>query len=351
MSDSIPVLANTELVQEHQSNALLIKLAWIIIAGWCVNFIATLWWDETLTGAYLVSKVGIDIWMISGLGLIVFADLWLRATSRTNLIATRINKVAAGLVLTWFLSVAASWWFSAAYNATKLVIDLAASLVGLLILAPATFQNPENKKKALAFGIGYSLVWLLAGSVLLIGVWLWLRGSTESATVAAIGTSVPTLIALIIGAYSLIVIVQLQRANEDRAIGPRGVARAIDRVAWFIAFCCLGLLLGAAYLAKRESVSTTVVTAIMGFGAAVMTTRISISPHFADRLRVVSSSMGTQFIYPSELLSVFEDASMMHGSELSSVVLSDEKDKGLLGTNINTAMTDGIKITTDTDQQ
>jgi len=201
---------------------------------------------------------------------------------------------------------------------TPLAIDgltwLAA--VGLLILAK---QLPSYNVLNIA-----QVGWTLSGVGLTAAAVLWFKHSMRVPALYTLGLGIVAL-CISIQCYFLYAKIRTIRKSakntgddkEQLNFDPqqrldllRISSQKIDSVAWLLAGFFLVSLFSAAKVQESGfSVSTTVVTAILGFLASAVSTRITTEPIFSnDKLRVFSSTAGTQFICPIELLLVKDTA-------------------------------------------
>lgn len=337
-------MQETELVQEHQSRVLLIKLAWITISGLCLVCVSALWRDERLAVAYWSARVGSSLWMLASLGLIVAASLWLQSKGMT-LIARSMDIGAWIVVLVW-CGFAVSSAIASHQSRYRSFIDIALPVSGLATLfittkmrasgskspgenivrvhpksppprSSRTTQNNDHLLEATRRTARIVLrvdtvEWALVAICFFISTIVWLTDRQAPSSFPALTSSFAGLVALMFSLLCWAVITKLQGAQKisaKRSMLRRGgelkyVAEKVDLIGWVLTvLSMITLFLGVKYLGKNQSISATVVAALFGGIAAITGGRIKLFPKFSDdRVRVFSSSMGSQFICPVELI-------------------------------------------------
>jgi hypothetical protein len=292
------------LRQEHQSKALLLKLVWIVIAGWCFIFIATLSWDGMSTSAYVLAKVGVDLFLLADLGLIISTYLWLRSLDGMLQTSSKIERVTAILVVLWAIR-AMYYWVTAASNGDHMPsIDLLAAIFAFTCLILARGATRARGNKAFVVAILACAVWFLACLALFLGVIVWLSQGGDTALRSSLPSSLLAALALLIAAMSLRVATRMRRAlpGSPSSVELEYVATRLNLIAYLIFTCCVGFVFTSVLLFQGKPIRLTVVTSIIGAVAGLIAAKISMSPKFEDTLRVFSSSMGTQFVHPVQIM-------------------------------------------------
>lgn len=309
-----------DVVKTHQSRALLIKLRWLTISGVCLILISIFWWDETVKPAYIFAKVGVDSWLVSGLGLMVAANIWLRPAGEQKALATKI-KLALWSLLSVCLGLAMIGWARSHQGSRSPIVDIVALLIVILGLAAANKILPALG--ALRITVVVGVLWLLAGSCLLVAGVLWVVQATAWIPFASV--VLPSTVAFLLGTMCL----RITRRNPKLEIALQNVARKIDLVAGVLSFCS-GLTIIATLLAYSSKPNrASLVTAALGLVSGLVCTKVRMDPRFADRLTVFSTSTGTQFIFPIEIL--LDDASFVGLQKLSVLPMNVESQKGKAG--------------------
>lgn len=338
-----------ELQEEHRSRALLIKLGWMLIAGLCSVFIAILWWSETERIAHWAAKIGISFWLLSGVAAIVAVNAWIRERPGIADIATGTDLLLLALTALWLLLLIISRIQSHTLWSMPFAIDGLTWLcaVGLLVLINE--NRPLHKVlKITRVGAPVSglkvfkiaqLGWALSGLTLFIAASLWFKNSNAGAS-AGFTLGLAILASFIsVQCYQLLAEIYAVLGQSEKGEPLKFNARSrlnvlklsvrkINSVAWVLfAFFVCSLLVSAKISQGGASVSTTVVTAMLGLVASAASARISGEPIFPDdKLRVFGSTAGTQYIFPVELLLLQDTASEMEAIRDSVRIDNRKKD-------------------------
>jgi len=293
-------MTSYDLKQEHQSKALLIKFTWIMLAGMCLLSISAMRWDVNIRPAHLFGKVGVDLWLSAGLALIAAGNAWIK----DDFVAMKISLALLCPPGLWF-ALATIRLFASSNMAA---IDMAFALLAVLYLLPAAVGWQRASVQGFAKMAG--IAWFLSALSLFVASILWACqdwfGSQWLAWITTLLLSLLTTLPAWFCLRALRFLGEHQAPSSDNeAVSSEDavvyVTRRTNLVASVVMIYTVAALLGV--MKFRDALAgPTIVMSLIAFVSALMTLRIRIAPKFEDLLRVFSSTMGTQFIYPTEIL-------------------------------------------------
>lgn len=298
------------LKEQHQSKALLIKFAWLMLSGLCLLFISAMQWDDTIRSAYILGKFGVATWLFAGFGLLATGIVWLRAKDANAGLQAGIALAILGFV--WLLFAVFSWIHT---RNNLMFVDVSVAVLTLAYLVILSCRVPQEKwMKGLAIADG--LAWCGSGLLLLLAAISWVSSANRLSWVTTIPLSV---IAIITSICCFLASWKLRETNatevpdrddEKAASQARSVSKGKSPLNYIevetkliaiLALVCCGVAILSSSRIPLFS-GPTVVAALLGFASALMAIKIRTDPIFKDRVKVFSSPVGTQYIYPEQIL-------------------------------------------------